>query len=207
MDRPNKIENISEIFEELATDSADIFPFFVDLCGSTEYKQNLRENGLPDVIWISRQLIFLQRTAKIVKRRGGIIVKTIGDEVFAYFDFYANPNIVVKTGIEIIQGFENLSSFKDKSEIRARVSIDFGTTFNGSLDEKVSFDPISTPVDRCARLNKKAKENDLIISSDFYELLCQSSSAKEVEKTYGFVRESVMLPGIGAQDYYLLSAS
>ena len=95
MSRQKTLNKFLSLSEDLVSDTADVYLLFADLVGSTEYKQNLIQQGLPDITWILRQLIFLNRSAEIIKEYSGIIVKTIGDEIFAYFDAMTDPNSII----------------------------------------------------------------------------------------------------------------
>lgn len=119
MKRQRKIELLPQLVESLVGDAADVFLLFVDLCGSTEFKMKCISQGQPDLNWIQRQIIFLQRAAGIVKQHNGVIVKTIGDELFAYFQATYDPEDVLKCAIEIIQGYENLKAYQGTSKLEA----------------------------------------------------------------------------------------
>lgn len=202
MKRQQKVQLLPDIFESIVGDSADVFIVFVDLCGSTEYKQACIESDQPDLNWICRQLIFLGRAADNIKKHEGVVVKTIGDEIFAFFEATTDPEIVLKCSIEIIQGYGNLKAYKGPSKIEAKASIDFGSTYNGSIVESVEFDPIGLPVDRCARLNALAKKNEILFSRDFLKIAEAWSSAKEFNTKYGYDTHNENLKGIGKTEYY-----
>lgn len=206
MKKSKKVELLAELSESIVSDSADVFLLFVDLCDSTEYKQTIVSQGLPDTTWIFRQLTFLQRAAKLINQYDGVVVKTIGDEVFAYFEATTEPDHVLKCAIEIIQSFENLKSYSGKSRINVKASIDVGLTYNGSLVDVSPFDPIGTPVDRCARLNSLAGKNDVILSEDFRSALETSFVKKGQAMSYKLSSHKKNLKGIGNSKYYRLTA-
>lgn len=206
MKRQRKVESLSQLVESLVADSADVFLLFVDLCGSTQYKQTIITQRHPDLTWIFRQLIFLQRVAALVKKYGGIIVKTIGDELFAYFEATTNPEVVLKCAIDIVQGFENLKAYRGNAKIEVKASIDVGLTYNGSIVDSVAYDPIGTAVDRCARLNSIAKKNEIVFSEDFMETT-QVKIPKDTFKTrYGHKQSVKTLKGIGKTKYFTITA-
>jgi len=198
MKRQRRVENLSQLVESLVADSADVFLLFVDLCGSTQYKQTIIAHGDPDLTWIFRQLIFLQRAAAIVKKYGGIVVKTIGDEVFAYFEATTNPADVLNCAIDILQGFKNLKSYRGRAKIEAKASIDIGLTYNGSIVNSVLYDPIGTAVDRCARLNSIAKTNEIVFSEDF-------KAATRFRIPYVHKQSTKTLKGIGKTTYFTIA--
>lgn len=206
MSRAKKVGSLLRLSETLLSDKADVYLFFADLVGSTEYKNSLITLGQPDVFWILRQLIFLERSAKIVRKYNGIVVKTIGDEIFAYFEVLTDPIDILNCGIEVIQGFENLNTYKGKSKIEVKVSIDLGETYNGSIVKSVSFDPIGLPVDRCARLNSKAERNEIAFSNDFLDALSSKKSLADIKKTYNYTSYQEDLKGLGKVKYHRIIA-
>lgn len=154
MSNTSNVSQVSSLLEEIIRDRIDVYPFFADLVGSTKYKRTLAEAQMPEIWWIYRQRLFLQEASEILVRRSGTVVKTIGDEVFGYFPYSTTPSAIVKAGVEIIQGFSDLKHFSGEHEIVARVGIDFGSTYNGSVLDYIDYDPIGTPVDRCARIQR-----------------------------------------------------
>lgn len=206
MKREKKVELLPQLLESVVGDCADVFLLLVDLCGSTQFKQNCIDSGQPDFIWISRQLIFLQRTAQNIKNMSGVVVKTIGDSVFAFFEATTDPEIVLKCAIETIQGYETLKSFKGPSKIRAKASIDFGSTYNGSIVGSVLFDPIGLPVDRCARLNSVAENNEIVFSEDFLLVAKERCPGKDFKSKYGYSEFMCDMKGIGETKYFKIMA-
>ena len=205
MKRKENVQLLPQIVESVVGDSADLFILFVDLCGSTEYKQTCMDLNQPDLTWIFRQLIFLQRAAEIVKKHEGVVVKTIWDEIFAFFEATTNPEHVLKCAIEIIQSYGNLRAYQGASKIEAKASIDFGPTYNGSIVDDVDFDPIGLPVDRCARLNLFAKKNEIVFSEDFLSLVEKKSSRNGFRRKYGYDIYSEDIKGVGRTKYFGIS--
>lgn len=206
MKRQQKVQLLPDIIESIVGDSADVFILSVDLCDSTEYKQNCIDLKQPDFTWISRQLIFLQRASMIIEKHEGVVVKTIGDEILAFFEATTDPEVVLKCAIEIIQGYDNLNAFKGPSKIEAKASLDFGSTYNGSIVDSVEFDPIGLPVDRCARLNSLAKKNQILFSKDFLAVAEEKSSAEELKAKYAYESYVENLKGIGKTKYFSITA-
>lgn len=199
-------ENFLKLSESLVSDSADVFLFFSDLVGSTEYKNSLILQDIPDIVWISRQLIFLKRCADIIKRYNGINVKTIGDEIFSYFEATTDPFSIIKCSVEILQSFDNIRTFKGKSKIKAKISIDFGLTYNGSIDKLIPFDPIGVPVDRCSRLNSLANENEIIFSNEFMDILKSKNHKSRIDEKFNISTLENDLKGLGKIKYYKINA-
>jgi class 3 adenylate cyclase len=191
MKRQLKVQRLVENLVDIFDDSADLFILFVDLCGSTAYKQSNDE-----FMWVNRQLFFLQRVAGFVIKRNGIVVKTIGDEIMAIFQASMVPEDILKCAIDIVQYFENSKVFHGDHKIEAKVSIDFGQTYNGSIVNTGFYDPIGTPVDRCARLNSITKNNEITFSEEFKSTLLNNYSEAQIEAKYGYERRMEDLKGI-----------
>jgi len=207
MKRRRKVKLLPQLVESIVGDTADVFILFVDLCDSTEYKSNCIALRQPDLTWIFRQLFFLQRAAETIEKHNGSVVKTIGDEILAVFGATTRAEDVLKCAIEIIQGFENVKAYSGSSKIEVKASIDFGLTYNGSIVDTVVFDPIGLPVDRCARLNGKAKNNEIIFSKDFLLLAKGKFSTKAFRTKYGCESHAEDLKGIGYTEYFSMKAN
>lgn len=202
MKRQQEVGLLSDIIESIVGDSGDIFILFVDLCGSTEYKQACIASKQPDWNWICRQLIFLRRAADIIEKHEGVVVKTIGDEILAFFEATTDPEVVLKCGIEIIQGFGNLKAYRGKSKIEAKASIDFGATYNGSIVDSVQFDPIGLIVDRGARLNSLGRRNEIVFSQAFLSLAEAKYPENGFKSKYGYDTYTENMKGIGKTKYF-----
>lgn len=146
--------------------------------------------------------MFLQRAAEITAKHEGVVVKTIGDEIFAFFDATTDPEAVLKCAIEIIQGYENIKAYKGPSKIEVKASIDFGSTYNGSILDSVEFDPIGLPVDRCARLNSLAKKKEILFSKSFLLLAEEKFPGNGFKSKYGYETYMENMRGIGWTKYF-----
>lgn len=207
MNRSDRIRSISTLFDDITSGASDVFILFADLVASSEYKRRLFEAQEPDVYWISRQLIFLQRAAEIVESYDGTIVKTIGDEIMAMFRYDSVPSQVLKAGIEIVQGFENLKFYTGRSAIHAKISIDFGTTYDGRIVDGLPYDPVGSCVDRAARLEGAAKRDEIVVSQDFIDRLRDEYGSPFSAESQGFLpEETEKLKGFLKQTIYRLPA-
>lgn len=207
MPRKNTSGQLLPIFQDRFGKTFEGYLLFADLCGSTAFKKGCLENGSPELVWISRQLIFLERASGILSKYGGEVIKTIGDEVFAYFLPKINAEWILRCSIEIIQGYENLKMFTGKNRIIAKISIDYGVTYNGSIISSVDFDPIGLPVDRCARLNQIATDNEILISDNFLSKLnSKKKSGINFQQKYGITEHKTDLKGFGSTIYHKIIA-
>ena len=206
MKRARKIQALPQLVDALVDDSRTVYLFFADLCGSTQYKKLSIAQGQPDINWIIRQNVFLQRCADLVRNYGGVVVKTIGDELFAYFEATTSSDQVLKCGIEIVQAFDNIKAYQGPSKLQAKISIDIGETYNGALSDNVPYDPIGSPVDRCARLNDQANSNEIMFSEEFMAKLKGKRSIKRLQEKYAFKLHKEDLQGLGETRYYCIKA-
>jgi len=79
-------------------------------------------------------------------------------------------------------------------------------TYNGSITDSTPFDPIGLPVDRCARLNSLAKNNEILFSKDFLSVAEEKSSTKAFKDKYGYQNHECDLKGIGRTEYFSIMA-
>jgi class 3 adenylate cyclase len=142
-----------------------------------------------------------------VKQYNGVVVKTIGDELFAYFEATTDPEAILKCAIEIVQGFENLKSYQGDSRIEVKASLDVGLTYNGTILNSTLFDPIGSAVDRCARLNSAAKTNEILFSEDFRNSIEHKLTAEKFKRKYGYKGRKEKLKGIGITSCFGIRAS
>lgn len=207
MSREQNIEKFLDLSSLLLGDTQSVFVIFVDLCGSTEYKRLAQESNQPEILWLARQLIFLQRTANTIKKSAGHIVKTMGDAVYAYYSSSIGVEIPLKASIEIVQAFDNIAVFSGESKIDTKISIDFGKTYNGSVIDSLPYDPIGLPVDRCSRLNSVAGPGQIAISPEYLSLLQAAIPEKQLIDRYALKEVDKDLKGLGLSKAYILSAS
>lgn len=204
MAKHQRIENLTALSESLEefNDSKDVYILFLDLCDSTEFKQFCLDSGIPDSIWIFRQHTFLSRTAKLIKHYKGNIVKTIGDEIMAYFANDISPISIINCCQEVFKGFKNLKSYNTgKFIIKSKASIDFGTCYNGQIITPNQFDPIGRSVDRCARISKFAEADSIVFSSDFKSVLDEKNP--KVNLKLETLQET--LKGLGKISFFKIS--
>jgi class 3 adenylate cyclase len=190
---------------ESFSEPRDVYVLFIDLCDSTHFKQHCLDNSMPESVWIQRQLVFLSRTARMIERYTGTIVKTIGDEILATFDIATDPLSIVMCCAECFSMLANLKIYnKGIFIIKARASIDIGPCYNGHLVGPDSFDPIGSCVDRCARINKKVQAEQLGFSQDFFEALTDKNPGVTFAS---LVKAQESLVGLGVTEYYITELS
>ncbi len=204
MSRQTKINKLTELYDEFAGDSRYNYILFADLCGSTEYKQWIINQGISNHFWMIRQLIFLSSAASHIENNGGTVIKTIGDEIMATFDFSESAEQILYWCVDMILSFSRSQTYTGKDRIRVKISLDFGEVMNGSISG-TKFDPIGLSVDRCARLNKIADENKILFSSDFNKKLkvAEKTNVHSAISSVDTLQDT--FKGIGFSKYYLVN--
>jgi len=122
--------------------------------------------------------VFLNSMAKILSRYKGNVFKIAGDCLLFHF-IDSDPN---KTGLKscIECSLEMTRSQKYISEqlsseglprIDFRISADYGVISLVKTDLSEKFDMIGPPVNMCAKINRLAGNNQLVIGSDLFRLV------------------------------------
>jgi len=90
---------------------------------------------------------------------------------------------------------------KGKFKIYCKASLDCGTCHNGQITNSNIFDPVGPSVDRCARISKYVNHNEIVCSSDFYDIITQN----EIDiSLYKPEKQEEILKGIGKTEFYKL---
>ena len=145
-------KDISDLLEE--TENAILF---IDLCDSTELKTKLSP-----LSWITCINMFLTKISLGVRKYGGEVVKTIGDEVMATFKNQAD---VIKFIINFQETLNEISNEFSKHGAVAlcKIACDYGPMYH--YGEK---DYISLTIDRCARIAKLCPKDSVLFSEPMY---------------------------------------
>jgi class 3 adenylate cyclase len=185
-------------FNEEANEQYDIYILFIDMCGSTTYKVMCKQKGFPEFTWVMRQITFLSVCNEIINKNNGIVIKTIGDEVMFYFNKDCDPKIIIDCCKELFAKFNALKTFKGEHIIKTKISIDYGECYNGNIFDGFKLDPIGSPIDKCARLNKCSAENKIVISKEFKEILCDKYNTEYND----LISKTENLPGFGNTEFF-----
>ncbi len=144
----------------------------VDIVQSTSLTANLS-----DVQTQKFYEIFINSIATIVKKFKGIVVKNIGDALLFYFpkidssDKAAFTN-VIECCLTICDSNEEINKQMIQEElpkIDYRVGVTYGTVNLAKVVTSSVDDIFGITVNRCAKINRFALPNNLIIGSDVYE--------------------------------------
>ena len=140
---------------------------FTDIVGSTKYFKSYGDLAGREMLQRHQEL-----SSKPISQNDGILVKTIGDSVMAYFQ---DPKKAVKSAIRIQENFKTYNNNKESgNQIHIRIGIHFGV---GIVEDQDIFGNV---VNLAARLVSLAGGDQIFISQDVYALL-QDLSLENVE--------------------------
>jgi len=128
--------------------------------------------------------VFLNSVAAIVKKFNGIVVKNIGDSLLFYFpNIKANDKVAFTNVIECCltmgESYNEINKQMIQEglpEIAYRISITYGTVNIAKVVTSSVNDIFGSTVNRCAKINRFAFPNNLIIGSDIYENIKSQSN-------------------------------
>ncbi|MDQ5869438.1 MAG: adenylate/guanylate cyclase domain-containing protein, partial [Thermoproteota archaeon] len=149
---------------------------FIDIVGSTQITAKI----IPSEKIGKFYSTFINAVASIVKDHNGKIVKTVGDGVLFFFPATSN--------IEDIEAFVDaleccLAMISSRKTINAklyeqklpgisyRISAEYGRVEVAKSDRSTSYDLFGTTVNFCAKINKNAPPNGIVIGSDLYTIV------------------------------------
>ena len=139
----------------------EITILFTDICGYTEYTE--KRGDLSSRAMLQRHNdIVLPAIAKY----DGIVIKTIGDAVMATF---ATPLAAVNAASDIQSG---LSQYNLKAGVGNRIRVKIGINTGDVLID--GGDVFGDAVNVAARIQSKAKEDQILVSEKVYEEVCSS---------------------------------
>ncbi len=164
----------------------NIAVLFVDIRGFTTLSESLTPE---EVVNFLNQYYII--TTEAVFKNGGMVDKFVGDETMALFnapldlDDYIDK--AVMAGLDMINAHDRFNdmlpdSLKDK--VWYGVGVHYGDAVVGNLGttERMDYTAIGDTINTGARLQGQAKANELVISSDVYDIiksrfLCEHAGA------------------------------
>lgn len=143
----------------------------VDIMNSTKITSNLSETQTSEFY-----KIFLNSIAKIVRKFDGIVVKNIGDALLFYFPvIHSEQKIVLKKCLEccitISESHDNIAAQIKQEKLPSfdyRISATYGVVRIAKTSTSSVNDIFGNTVNKCAKINRAAPPNGLIIGQDFY---------------------------------------
>lgn len=156
------------------------FVFFIDLVDSSAFKTRHKP-----AVWIPCMQDFFDYLNDFIVRYKGQVIKFIGDEVMGVIPAYSDAlNEELQENLEMffyglkvaekdLSGIFSNHTAADEA-IKLKTAFDFGTLFPivGNKAEKMH-DYLGTPVDRCARISKFAKQSTILASKEAIDKLNQ----------------------------------
>ena len=130
--------------------------------------------------------IFINSMSRILSEYGGIVIKNIGDCLLYYFPhgekidekYYENcinaSNALLESHDIICDHLHN----EGLPRLNYRVSLDYGNVIMMDANISSICDMIGTPVNMCSKINRSAKENEMVIGGDLYEIVKKKSQFK-----------------------------
>ena len=171
----------------------------VDIMNSTKITSQLSDSQTSEFY-----RIFLNSVALTVRNFGGIVVKNIGDALLFYFPvLHSEKELTMKKCLNccLTLGESHKDLVKKLNEaglpsVNFRTSATFGIVRIARTSTSSVNDIFGTTVNRCAKINRTAPANGLIIGEEFYE------NAKNLEN-YNFkkIESDIVSPEHGYIGY------
>ena len=144
----------------------------IDIMNSTKITANLSDSQTSEFY-----RIFLNSTALIVRNFGGIVVKNIGDALLFYFPvIHSEVELTIKKCLNCCltlgESQKDIAAKLKKENLPVidfRTSATFGMVRIARTSTSSVNDIFGTTVNRCAKINRSAPANGLIIGEEFYE--------------------------------------
>jgi len=145
----------------------------VDIMNSTKITSNLSETQTSEFY-----KIFLNSIAIIVRKFDGIVVKNIGDALLFYFPVtHSEQKLILKKCLDccmtIAESHDSISNQLNQQklpEFDYRISATYGIVRIAKTSTSSVNDIFGSTVNRCAKINRTASPNSLIIGEDFYNI-------------------------------------
>lgn len=170
-EKEDVIKQQENILLQFSSHSEKYCVCMVDIMNSTKITLTLSESETSEFY-----KIFLNSIAEIVKNFGGIVVKNIGDALLFYFPVVLSEESTLKKCLdcclnlceshgEIIQKLEkqNLPIFN------YRISSTYGIVRIAKTSISSVNDIFGNTVNRCAKINRTAPANRLVVGEEFYD--------------------------------------
>ena len=185
--REEIIKEQEDILLQFSKHNEDCCVCMIDIIQSTMLASELDEEKTRKFYGI-----FINSIAEIVKKFDGIVVKNIGDAILFYFSGIKASDTksflnAIECCLKICDSNEKISSNLQKENLPAiayRVSMTYGTVSLAQVSTSSVKDIFGSTVNRCAKINRFALPNTLVIGSDVYE------NVKSTEK-YNFKNMNV----------------
>lgn len=145
---------------------------FVDIVDSSKIATTLTGKEV-DVLYAT----FLNTLASVIIDKGGVVIKTLGDALLYYFpetDFGTKIEFdeVLSCGFAVLAARDSVNQqlvAQRITPISYRVSASYGPVSIAEDEEGDVEDLFGSTVNTCAKINRRAQPNGLVIGSGLYE--------------------------------------
>ena len=171
----------------------------IDIINSTKITAKLSESETSEFY-----RIFLNSMALIVRNFGGIVVKNIGDALLFYFPIiHSEAELTIKKCLNCClalgESHKDIVTKLEKENLPIfdyRTSATFGNVRIARTSTSSVNDIFGATVNRCAKINRTAPANGLIIGEEFYE------NAKDLDSyTFKKIASDIVSPEHGYTGY------
>ena len=154
--------------------------------------------------------VFLNALGYIAEVNGARVVKNIGDSILFYFPELSKDrdcfSIPVTCGGKMLEASGLINKIFTKRElpkIQYRVSVDYGPLMIAKYKTSWCEDIFGSTVNLCAKINRTAKPNGMVVGSDFYQIIKKSSQHKytEVKKFQTGLRQDYPVYEVSFAEY------
>ncbi|MGH9998943.1 MAG: HAMP domain-containing protein [Nitrosopumilaceae archaeon] len=172
--REDIIKQQQDVLLQFSDQTENYFVCFLDVIGSTKLTANLTD--LESSKFYS---IFLNSMAIWIGDHGGIVVKNIGDALLFYFPkTNTQDNDAIKDALEgclkIGELNTHISNKMQQEGLPAfdyRISATYGSVRVAKIATSVIDDIFGSTVNKCAKINRFAPPNGLVIDEALYEIV------------------------------------
>jgi class 3 adenylate cyclase len=153
---------------------------FTDLKGSTQLYQRIGDLNAYELVREHYGVL-----GRIVARRHGAVVKTIGDAIMATFD---RPPDAVGAGIDMLQELRELNRSSVRGDLVLKIGAHRGAAISVTLNDRIDY--FGQTVNIAARVQGSADGNEMDLSRELYE----APGVADVLERSGMNVEEVQVP-------------
>jgi class 3 adenylate cyclase len=170
-EKEDVIKQQENILLQFSSHSEKYCVCMVDIMNSTKITLQLSESETSEFY-----KIFLNSIAEIVRNFGGIVVKNIGDALLFYFPVVQSEESALKKCLDccltLCESHEDIIQKLEKQNLpifNYRISSTYGIVRIAKTSISSVNDIFGNTVNRCAKINRVAPANRLVIGEEFYD--------------------------------------
>jgi len=198
-DQKNVIKQQEDILLQFSEQSEKYCVGLIDVMNSTRICANLSDSEISEFY-----RIFLNSLASVIKSFDGTVVKNLGDGLLFYFSIESiNDKTILKKCLDCCLGLgESHDEIIEKLEkqnlpsLNYRISATYGIVRIAKTSTSLINDIFGATVNRCAKINRSAPANGVIIGQGLYDLV------KELEGyVFKKIESDIVSPEYGYAGY------